>query len=52
MAPSAPQGYHGLGRVALKRGDAREARRQFQQALRVDPGFEDARRELARLGPP
>ncbi len=52
MAPRAPQGYHGLARVALRRGDAREARRLFMEALRIDPGFEDARRELARLGPP
>ncbi len=51
-APRAAQGYYGLGRVAIRRGNQPEARRLFQQALSVDPSFDDARRELARLGPP
>ncbi len=52
VAPRAAQGYHGLGRVAVRRGNQPEARRLFQQALRMDPGFDDAREALRQLGPP
>jgi arylsulfatase A-like enzyme/Tfp pilus assembly protein PilF len=48
-APQAPQGYHGLGLLAARRGDFQQARRFFQQALRADPGFTRARAELERL---
>jgi arylsulfatase A-like enzyme/cytochrome c-type biogenesis protein CcmH/NrfG len=48
-APRAPQGYHGLGRIALSRGNREEARRLLEQALSIEPGYQAAREELRRL---
>jgi arylsulfatase A-like enzyme/Tfp pilus assembly protein PilF len=49
-APQAPQGYHGLGMIASRRGEKVEARRLFEEALRLDPGYTASRQELQRLG--
>jgi tetratricopeptide (TPR) repeat protein len=48
-APRAPQGYHGLGLIAARRGDLPSARRFFEEALRANPAFAPAREELRRL---
>ncbi|MFA5679078.1 MAG: tetratricopeptide repeat protein [Pseudomonas sp.] len=39
-------GFMGVGLVAMQRGDYRQAARQFEQALKVDPASEDARVSL------
>jgi tetratricopeptide (TPR) repeat protein len=38
-----------LGKVAAKRGDYSEARRQFEKALVTHPGYEDAKLQLRHL---
>jgi tetratricopeptide (TPR) repeat protein len=48
-APTAPQGYHGLGLVAERRGDAGRAQRFFEQALKANPSFAPSRAQLERL---
>jgi tetratricopeptide (TPR) repeat protein len=41
--------YEELGRLCVENGLAAEARAWFEQALRLDPGRRDARRELASI---
>ena len=49
VAPDEARLHYNLGLVRLRRGDREAARRAFQRALDLDPGFEPARAQLARL---
>ncbi|MBP1636698.1 MAG: Tetratricopeptide repeat, partial [Acidobacteria bacterium] len=42
--------HYGLGRVAEARGDTAGALREYRKALQLEPGFDQARQALARLG--
>ena len=48
-APSRSEGHAILGDVLLRRGDRAGARREFEQALRIDPGSLQASSGLARI---
>lgn len=50
LAPQSIDAELGLGWTALRSGDARDARRHFERALRLDPNNESARQGLASLG--
>ena len=47
LAPHDAQAWYGLGAVAAVGGDWALAERLFGQALSIDPGLTDARRDLA-----
>lgn len=47
--PKEPFGHFGLGQTALERGDPDAARRSFETALGLDPGYTPALRALANL---
>jgi len=47
--PNNPAAHNDLGVALVLRGDAREARAHFNRALRLDPNYQPARRNLDRL---
>jgi len=49
LLPADPQSRYNLGIYYLNRNKPEEARTWFEQALRVDPGYELARTELQKL---
>jgi arylsulfatase A-like enzyme/thioredoxin-like negative regulator of GroEL len=50
LLPGDPRAVYFLGVVAQKRGDPAAARREFERALTIDPGFSKAADALDRLG--
>jgi len=50
LLPADPQPRYNLGIYYLERNQPEEARTWFEQALKVDPGYERARIELRNLG--
>jgi len=48
--PNNPAAHNDLGVALVLRGDEREARSHFNQALRIDPDYQPARSNLGRLG--
>jgi len=48
--PNNPAAHNDLGVALVLRGDEREARNHFNHALRLDPDYQPARRNLDRLG--
>jgi choline-sulfatase len=42
--------HFGLAQIAEAKGDLARARREYREAVRLEPGFVDARTALARLG--
>ena len=49
MAPDVPQVAAALGHALAKSGDRAGARAEYQRAVRLDPGYRYARRQLLRL---
>jgi tetratricopeptide (TPR) repeat protein len=50
LAPRMPQAHHYRGVALASLGQLNEARAAFREALRLDPGFEPARKQLERIG--
>jgi arylsulfatase A-like enzyme/tetratricopeptide (TPR) repeat protein len=44
------QMHFGLGQVAQARGDPKRAEAEYRLALKIEPGFADARNELSKMG--
>jgi Flp pilus assembly protein TadD len=42
--------HFGLGQIAEAKGDLARARSAYREALRLEPGFADARSALTRVG--
>jgi len=49
LAPASPVGYDLLGQALAGQKNLPEARRAFEQALQVDPGYAPARENLRRI---
>lgn len=47
--PQNKHAYYRMGQLYAKAGQKAEARAAFQSALKLDPGFKDAKAELAKL---
>ena len=47
--PQNQHAYYRMGQLYAKSGQKAEARAAFQSALKLDPGFKDAKAELAKL---
>jgi tetratricopeptide (TPR) repeat protein len=50
LAPDDPEAHDLLGRVWASQGKLNAAQAQFQKALQLNPGFEDAREHLKAIG--
>ena len=50
LAPDDPAAHDLLGRVWASQGKWTAAKAQFEKALQIDPGYEDAREHLKALG--
>ncbi len=49
LCPKNPAAHNDLGVALMLRGDYREAERHFGHALKLDPGYAPARRNMARV---
>lgn len=52
LCPDDDVARYELGRLLARTGRAQDARREFSEALRINPNFEAARRELRNLDTP
>jgi tetratricopeptide (TPR) repeat protein len=50
MFPEYANGFDSLGDAWLKIGDAKEARRAYEKALKLDPGLSSSKKALEELG--
>ncbi len=49
MAPGVAETHNGLGTALYQAGDRQGAIEQFQEALQINPNYDEARRNLARV---
>ena len=47
--PSYPEAWNNMGTAFARQGNLRDAARCFEEALRLRPDFDDARRNLERV---
>jgi tetratricopeptide (TPR) repeat protein len=50
LEPANPEAYHNRGAILERRGDAKAAAREYQNALRYAPDYQPSRAALTRLG--